>query len=233
MPFGLVNASAVFQRLVNEVLGPLRFTTSLAYMDDILLPTTNYDTGFKNLEEVLKLFRDAHLTFRLSTCYFFQSKIDYLGHGISAEGVRPGTAKIKTVQEFKAPQNVREIRQFLGLTSFFRKYILHFAELVKPLTMLTCKGADFVWGIEQAFNKLKRRLIERPILAIYSVDADTEVHTDAIKTGLAGILLQKNEGGWKPVAYFSRQTTKEEKRYYSYELVVQTLKKVSHIFGRN
>lgn len=231
MPFGLVNAPAVFQRLVNEVLGPLRFTTALAYMDDILLPTTDYEAGLRVLEEILKIISDAHLTLRLSKCFFLQTKIDYLGHEISAEGVRPGTAKIKAVQKFKVPQNVREVRQFLGLTSFFRKYIPGFAQLAKPLTMLTRKGADFTWGNLQndAFNKLKTRLIERPILAIYSVDAETEVHTDASKIGLGGILLQKNEGNWKAVAYFSRQTTKEEQRYHSYELealaVVQTLKK--------
>jgi transposase InsO family protein len=231
MPFGLVNAPAVFQRLVHEVLGPLRFTSTLVYMDDLLLPTASYDAGLKDLEKVLKVLRDAHLTLRLSKCSFFQTKVDYLGHEISAEGVRPGSAKIKAVQDFKTPQNVREVRQFLGLTSFFRKYIPNFAQLAKPLTMLTCKGADFVWESRQdrAFQELKARLTERPLLAIYSVDAETEVHTDASKTGLGGILFQKQEGNWKPIAYFSRQTTKEEQRYHSYELetlaVVQTLKK--------
>lgn len=232
MPFGLVNAPAVFQNLVNQVLGPSRFTTALPYMDDILVPSVDYDDGFDNLQNVLCLLRKANLTLQLSKCYFFQTHVNYLGHEISKEGIRPGSAKILAVQNFKEPQNVREVRQFLGLTSYFRKFIKNFALIAKPLTNLTRKDMNFVWGSEQkkAFDELKRKLSERPLLALYDVKAETELHTDACKMGIAGILMQLQQNGkWQPVAYFSRQTTREEQRYHSYELetlaVVQSLKR--------
>lgn len=221
MPFGLVNAPAMFQRTINQILGSMRFSTALAYMDDILVPSMSFESGLIALADVFEKFRNAGVTLRLGKCQFFKNQIDYLGHEISSSGVRPGTTKIKAVEHFPTPNNVHQVRQFVGLCSYFRKYVKDFAQVARPLTSLTKKDVSFEWGATQskAFEELKRRLIERPILAIYNPKLDTELHTDASKLGLGGILLQKQENNkLKPVMFYSRQTTKEEQRYHSYEL---------------
>lgn len=221
MPFGLVNAPAVFQRTINHVLGPLRFTQALAYMDDILLPSSDIETGFESLRNVLNVFRDARLTLNMTKCHFFQSKVDYLGHEISECGIRPGTRKVEAVEKFPTPLSVHNVRQFVGLCSYFRKYIKGFSFIARPLTLLTCKGEAFVWGTEQqrAFKELKEKLVSRPVLSLYRPGAPTELHTDASKWGIAGILMQQHkDGSLHPILYYSRQTSKEEQRYHSYEL---------------
>jgi hypothetical protein len=221
MPFGLVNAPAVFQRAINSVLGKLRYHTAMAYLDDILLPSTTFMMGLHTLREVFVLFRQAGMTFRLTKCRFFHEQLEYLGHEISVKGVRPGQAKTRAISNYPRPTNVHEVRQFIGLTSYFRKFIQGFAAIAKPLTSLTKNDVPFVWNEEeeQAFQVLIRRLVERPVLALYNQEATTELHTDASMYGIGGILLQyQQDGTLKPICYFSRQTNKTEQNYHSYEL---------------
>lgn len=232
MPFGLVNAPAVFQRTMNEILGSFRFSTALAYLDDILIPSSDVENGLKALELVLGLIEQSGMTLRLNKCSFLQTSIAYLGHEISGEGIKPGAEKILAVTDFPTPKNVHEVRQFLGLSSYFRKFIYNFATIAKPLSNLTKKNASFVWSDteKRSFDDLKQKLTTRPLLAIYDREAVTELHTDASKVGVGGILLQvQSNGELKPVQYYSRSTTKEEQNYHSYELetlaVVNSLKK--------
>lgn len=119
----------------------------------------------------------------------------------------------------------------MGLTGYFRKFIKDYSTIAKPLTNLTRKAEAWRWGIKEndAFNNLKAKLLDRPVLALYDPAAETEVHTDASQDGIAGILLQKNEGKLRPVAFYSRHSNKAESRYHSFELetlaVVETLQK--------
>nr|XP_008191903.1 PREDICTED: uncharacterized protein LOC100141851 isoform X1 [Tribolium castaneum] len=221
MPFGLANAPAVFQRAMNKVLGPLRFQTAFCYIDDLLIPSKDFETGLNNLRTVFQLLRQFGLTLKLSKCCFFGSQIEYLGHEISAEGIKPGETKIKAVTAFPKPTDVHKLRQFLGLCGYFRKYVKDYATIASSLTSLLKKGSAFVWeeAQERAFQTLKDILTSRPVLAIYDAEAETELHTDASKVGIGGILLQRQgDGSLRPVMFFSRQTTKEEQRYHSYEL---------------
>jgi hypothetical protein len=225
MPFGLVNAPAVFQRAINSILGELRCHTAMAYLDDILLPSLTFQAGLDALREVFELFRRAGMTFRLSKCHFFYEKLEYLGHELSLEGslegIRPGCDKTKAIREYPRPTNVHEVRQFIGLTSYFRKFIQGFAAIAKPLTALTKNQVPFVWeGEEEAsFQNLVQRLGERPVLALYNPEAPTELHTDASMHGIGGILLQyQSDKTLHPICYYSRQTTKAEQNYHSYEL---------------
>ncbi|KYB24754.1 hypothetical protein TcasGA2_TC031587 [Tribolium castaneum] len=221
MPFGLANAPAVFQRAMNKVLGPLRFQTAFCYIDDLLIPSKDFETGLNNLRTVFQLLRQFGLTLKLSKCCFFGSQIEYLGHEISAEGIKPGETKIKAVTAFPKPTDVHKLRQFLGLCGYFRKYVKDYATIANSLTSLLKKGSAFVWeeAQERAFQTLKDILTSRPVLAIYDAEAETELHTDASKVGIGGILLQRQgDGSLRPVMFFSRQTTKEEQRYHSYEL---------------
>lgn len=222
MPFGLTNAPAVFQRLILKVLKLRRIPGVLAYMDDIIIPSKTIPEGMSKLREVLSLLRTVNLTLNLDKCNFFKRNIHYLGYEISSEGVRPGQEKTRAVINFKTPTNVHEVRQFIGLCSFFRRFVQDFASVARPLTTLTKTTTPWVWGDDQkrAFSKLKEVLTSRPVLAIYNPEYETELHTDACLTGLGGILLQRQNRSLPlhPVAYFSRQTTAEEQRFHSYEL---------------
>lgn len=233
MPFGLVNAPAVFQNMINKALGNRRFDLAIPYLDDLLSTGRTFEESFQKLEEILGLLFNAGLTLNLKKCFFFQSELDYLGYQISEFGLRPGTKKTRAVSEFPTPTNVHQVRQFVGLASFFRRFVYNFASLAKPLTKLTKADAGWQWGSEQesAFQEIKSKLISRPILALYDPNHATEVHCDASKIGVGGVLFQKSdpEEQLRPVAYFSRQTTREETFWHSYELetmaVVLSLKK--------
>lgn len=154
MPFGLVNAPAVFQSAINTILGNARFSTVLAYLDDILLPSVDFNKGVESLKSILEMFRKAGLTFRLSKCHFFRTSIEYLGHELSKDGIKPGTLKTKAVTLYPKPTSVHEVRRFVGLVSHFRKFVKNFAIIARPLTVLTKKGVSFRWEHEQekAFN---------------------------------------------------------------------------------
>lgn len=233
MPFGLANAPAVFQRMMNKVLGSARFTKATAYIDDLLIYGQNVDDCLTKLEDILKLLEKANLTLNLAKCEFLKDKIDYLGYEISAYGVRPGNKKIQSVVDFPCPTSVHGVRQFLGLASYFRKFISGFAMIAHPLSRLLKKDVSWSWGSEQdeAFNILKRKLVQRPVLAIFNPSAETELHTDASKVGVGGILMQRSSSDepFHPVAFYSRQTSPEEKNFHSYELetlaVICSLKK--------
>lgn len=233
VPFGLANAPAVFQRVINRMLGSKRFESALAYLDDILVPSVDLENGFKRLEDVLKLLRENGLTLKLAKCRFFDNSITYLGYEISSSGIRPNESKIIAVRDFPIPCNVHEVRQFLGLAGYFRKFVRNFGEIARPLTNLLKKGVEFSWSeVEsQAFTLLRENLMRRPTLALYNPKFETELHTDASALGIGGILMQWQDSprSLKPVAYFSRQTTPEEHHLHSYELetlaIVCSLKK--------
>lgn len=231
MPFGLSNAPSVFQRLMNKILAPAK-NIAAVYLDDILIHTKTIEEGLENLKTILELLRKEGLKLKLSKCSFLMTSITYLGFEISNGRIRPGELKIKSVQEFAKPESVRNVRQFLGLTGYFRHFIKDYALLAKPLTALLKKDSKWQWTEkeEHAFMTLKERLITRPTLALYVPNGKTEVHTDASSHGVAGILMQQgSDGKMHPVAYYSRQTNAAEVKYHSYELetlaVVESLKK--------
>lgn len=221
IPFGLTNAPAVFQRAINDILGPFRFSFVLVYLDDILIMAKTIKEAFDRLETILRVFAVAGLTLNKNKCSFLQSEVEYLGSIIRNGELRPLPEKVKAVLEFPNLDNVHDIRRFLGLASYFRKYIKDFAIKAKPLTMLTRKNVTWNWGPDQenSFQQLKKELASDPVLALYDPDLETQLHTDASKLGFGGILLQKQkDGNWKPVAYISQQTSECESKYHSFEL---------------
>ncbi|CAK1600031.1 unnamed protein product [Parnassius mnemosyne] len=260
VPFGLANAPSVFMRLINKIVDSLRNSNNfskdgstktcnnfsnnyevLAFLDDLLLPSFDVQSGLDILEKVLHKLRLENLKLNMSKCSFLQNKITYLGHEITPSGIQPGESKLAAVSQFPTPSNVHEIRQFIGLCSYFRKFIKNFAIIARPLTDLTKKNAAWNWGREQSnsFEQLKQCLCTKPILALYDPALPTEIHTDACKSGIAGILLQKQtDNSLRPVMYFSRVTSKEESMYHSYELetlaVVESLRRFRvYIIGKH
>lgn len=230
MPFGLVNAPSVFQRTMNKILSEAKVKYALVYMDDILIPAQSFEQGMSRLSEVLTLLRKGGLTLKLSKCNFFMDNIDFLGFQINADGIKPGERKTEAVSKFPTPTNQHELRQFLGLAGFFRRFVKGFAIIARPLTDLLRKNCAWNWGTEHttAFETVKTALVQRPLLALYDPHKETQVHTDASKRGIGGILLQKGDDNlYRPVSYFSRKTTPEEQRFHSFEL--ETLAVVSSL----
>lgn len=221
MPFGLANAPAVFQRAVNMVLGNSRYDTALAYMDDILVPSKTFEQGLERLRTIFEKLRNSGLTLKPQKCYFFKVEVEYLGFEVSGAGIKPGTRKVEAVSNFPTPKDVHNVRQIVGLASFFRRFIKGFAQIARPLTKLLKKNSVWEWGTEQesAFNEIKRILSSKPVLALYDPTAETQIHTDASKHGVGGVLLQRQaDSNFKPIAYYSRQTSPEESHFSSYEL---------------
>jgi len=149
-------------------------------------------------------------------------KLEYLGFEISKNGIEPERRKIMAVENYSVPNNVRAVRRFVGLASYFRRFVKGFAVIARPLTDLLCKNTRFQWTDERdrAFKMLKKALTSRPILSMYEPNAYTEVHADASQHGVAAVLLQRQAeyGKMHPISYFSRKTTKDEVKYHSYEL---------------
>jgi hypothetical protein len=171
---------------------------------------------------VLDKFREHNLTLKLSKCEFFKSRINYLAREISATGVKPGNHKIQAVLKMKSPQNVKEVRQFIGLSGYFRKFMKDYARMVEPLTRLTKKSVAWVWSLKnkkKAVQQVKSVLTTRPVLAIFDASLATELHTDASSLGFGSMLVQIKENGQRCViAYYSKQTSVEQRNYHSYEL---------------
>ncbi|XP_064292537.1 uncharacterized protein LOC135309870, partial [Plodia interpunctella] len=160
MPFGLVNAPAMFQRTINKILSDAKVKYALIYMDDILIPAHSFDEGLCRLEEVLSLLRQGGLTLKLAKCNFFMNNIDFLGFEINCEGIKPGERKTEAVSKFPIPKGQRELQQFIGLANFFRRFVQGFATIARPLTNLLKKNSEWRWGPEQsnAFENIKRMM---------------------------------------------------------------------------
>lgn len=221
VPFGLTNAPSVFNRLMRKLIKILGPKIAIFYVDDILIASKTIEEGIAKLRLVLQALKEAGLTLKISKCKFLERQVEFVGFQVDADGVRPNQRNLDAIQQFKVPKDVKAVRQFIGLTSFFRRFIKDFALLTQPLTTLTRANVNFIWGNEQheAFEKMKKKLTEKPILTLYDPSARHEIHTDASKEGVGAVLLQSQTGGHlKPVGYFSRQTTDTEARYHSYEL---------------
>ncbi|XP_015435727.1 PREDICTED: uncharacterized protein LOC107191251 [Dufourea novaeangliae] len=220
MPFGLANAPAVFQRAINNALGNLRNSIALVYLDDVLIPSKTIEEGLDRLEQVLQALDTAGFSLNMKKCLFFKTQLEYLGREISGEGIRPGSGKIKALLEAPVPINVKQVRQFMGLASYFRKFVPEFASRASCITKLLRQNQPWCWGPSQenARNYILDKLSSKPLLIIFDPKRETELHTDASSIGYGAILFQRMDGDLRVVAYFSRRTTPEESRYHSYEL---------------
>ncbi|KAK9674807.1 RNase H-like domain found in reverse transcriptase [Popillia japonica] len=190
--FGLKNAPFEFIRLMNITLGPLKDDIVMCYLDDLLIPAKTWSEMLKRIELVLNALRDAKLTLKLNKCKFASTEVDYLGFIVTRDGIKPSARKTVAIRDFPRPRNPHDIRRFLGLISFFRRFVPGCAEKTRPLSELVKKDAVYQWKQEQenAFVILKEALLTEPVLALYDPTAPTELHTDASAKGLAGMLLQ-------------------------------------------
>ena len=190
VPFGLAQAPAYFQLLMNKVLKGLKFT--MMYLEDIIIFSRDELQHLKHLEIVFSHLREAGLKMKHSKCDFFKSEIHYLGHLISPEGISPLPNKLDSIRHMPVPNSAKEIKQFLSLTGYYRKFVPRFADISRPLTTLTKKDAKFEWtsACQKSFELLKEALCGEPMLKYADTSKPYTLYTDASKYGWAGVLTQ-------------------------------------------
>ena len=216
MPFGLRNAPVSFQRLMAEVFRGLIYKTMVVYCDDIICFSPNLDQHMKDLEEIFARLRQANLKAKPSKCHFSANSVNYLGHILSSEGVLPNPDKTKVVANFPVPKTQKQVRSFLGIANYYRRFIDGYSTITAPLSSLLKKGVGFVWSADcqEAFDRLKGALTSPPILAFPDLNRDFVVTTDASSTAIGYVLSQCNADGKEhPVCYGGRSLRGAEHKY--------------------
>ena len=219
MPFGLKNAPATFQRLMNSVLTGLQGLKCLVYLDDIVVYGASLEDHNRRLKEVLKRLRENNLKLQPDKCEFLRKEVIYLGHIISENGIQPDPSKLKAIKEFPTPKKVKDIQSFIGLAGYYRKFIEDFSKIAKPLTKLTKKTEKFEWTSEQqnAFDILKEKLTTAPVLKYPDFTQEFIVTTDAPDYAIGAVLSQGSVGQDRPIAYASRVLSRAEQNYSTTE----------------
>ena len=215
LPFGLCNAPSTFQRLMQRILSPVLGRTAYCFIDDILIFSKTFEDHLKDLREVLGLIAKAGLKISPEKCSFARSELEYLGHKIGAEGIAVDEGKVAAIHQIRPPRTPRQMRSFLGMANYYRRFVPHFSEIAMPLTLLTKKNQKFVWteAQQKAFDTLKTALVESPILRYPDFSIQFQLHCDASDTALGGVLMQKVDGVDHPIAYYSRKFNDAEGRY--------------------
>ncbi|KAD4180266.1 hypothetical protein E3N88_28857 [Mikania micrantha] len=216
MPFGLTNATAVFMDLMNRVCKPYQDQFVIVFIDDILIYSKSKAEHEQHLRKILELLKQEQLYAKFSKCEFWLREVQFLGHVVKSEGIHVDPAKIEAIKNWDTPKTPTKIRSFLGLTGYYRKFISHFSKIALPLIKLTQKSEQFAWEQKQkdAFQTLKQKLCDTPILSLLEASYDFVVYCDASHQGLGCVLMQRD----KVIAYSSRQLKIHEKNYTTHDL---------------
>ncbi|GKD92877.1 reverse transcriptase domain-containing protein, partial [Tanacetum coccineum] len=216
MPFGLTNAPAVFMDLMNRVCKPYLDKFVIVFIDDILIYSRNKEEHADHLGIILELLKKEKLYAKFSKCDFWINIVKFLRHVIGSQGIHVDAAKIKAVKDWASPTTPTEIRQFLRLAGYYRRFIKDFSKIAKPLTELTQNNKKYTRGENQepAFQQLKQKLCEAPILALPEGNDDFVIYCDASLQGLGAVLMQRE----KVIAYASRQFKPHEENYTTHDL---------------
>ncbi|GKB21611.1 putative reverse transcriptase domain-containing protein [Tanacetum coccineum] len=216
MPFGLTNAPAVFTDLMNRVCKPYLDKFITVFINDILVYSKDEEEHGKHLKIILELLKKERLYAKFSKCDFWLDSVQFLGHVIDRSGVHVDPAKIEAIKSWVAPTTPTEVRQFLRLAGYYRRFIEGFSLISKPLTKLTQKNKKYEWGKEEeeAFQTLKQKLCSAPILALPEGTEDFMVYCDASLKGYGAVLMQRE----KVKAYASRQLKVHEENYTTHDL---------------
>ena len=216
MSMGLANSSATFNRVLEQIMTGIPPEVCVVYIDDLLVHAVDCDQMFDRLSMVLEHIKVAGLKFKPVKCELFKKEVLFLGHRVAADGIRPDRGKTQVVMEWDRPTCAKEVRSFLGLCGYYRRFVDKFADAARPLYKLTEKEAGFSWSdeAEDAFNLLKSRLCQAPVLGYPDISKPFILDCDASNEGLGAVLSQMDgEGTEHPVAYHAKAFSKVEKRY--------------------
>src|SRR3954467_166058 len=230
MPFGLTNAPAYFINMMNKLFMEFLDKFVVVFIDDILIYSKSKEENEGHLRLILEKLREHKLYAKLSKCEFWLNEVGFLGHIVSGDGVAVDPIRVSAVTEWESPNSVKEVRIFLGLAGYYRRFIENFSKVAKPMTELLKKDKKFAWseGCEVSFHELKKRLVTAPVLCLPDLEKDFQVYCDASHQGLGALLMQDG----KVVAYASRQLKTHEVNYPTHDLelasVVHALKTWRH-----
>ena len=234
LPFGLTAAPPVFQFLINGILSDTIGIFTLAYLDDIIIYSSNLDEHLKHLKIVFDRLRRANLKLKPSKCSFMLKEVSFLGHTISSEGIQPDPEKIAVIKNLRPPSTVREVRSFIGMASYYRRFIERFSDIAEPLTQLTRKHARFVWSsrCQEAFEDLKISLCNSPILAHPDLSRPYNLYTDASQKAIGAVLTQEFPEGERVIQYVSKQLSVGQRKWATIEreayAIVYAVNKLRH-----
>ena len=219
MPFGLTNAPATFMHLMQDIFRPLLDKFVIVFLDDVLIFSKNEEEHEQHVKEVLEILRKHKLYAKASKCEFFKKKISFLGHVVSGEGVSMEESKVKAIHEWPAPKNLTELRGFLGLAGYYRKFVQGFSRIASPMTQLLHKDTPYNWQDAQqvAFDALKTAVTTAPVLLSPNDTLPFTVFTDASGFAVGATLVQDQGNGPQPVAYMSRKMNDAERNYPVHE----------------
>jgi hypothetical protein len=226
MSFGLTNAPAYFMNLMNKVLMEYLDRFVVVFIDGILIYSKNDSDHEEHLRMVLQKLRDNQLYAKFTKCEFWLNEVHFLGHIISKGGILVDPTKVTTIVGWKIPSTVSEVRSFLGLAGYYRRFIEGFSKIAKPMTSLLEKGKEFKWTLEcqESFNQLRFKLMAAPVLVMPDLQKNFDIYCDASRQGLRFVLMQEGH----VIAYVSRQLQKHELNYPTLDLelaaVVHALK---------
>ncbi|KAK1643105.1 hypothetical protein QYE76_060910 [Lolium multiflorum] len=216
VPFGLTNAPTIFMNLMNKIFMKYLDKFVIVFIDDILIYSKDKEEHAKHLKIVLQILREHQLYAKFSKCKFWLDSVEFLGHVITKEGIAVNPSKVQSVLEWKSPKNAKEIRGFLGMAGYYRRFIEGFSKIAGPMTKLLKKNTPFEWTdeCEASFQTLKDKLTTAPVLAVPEPGKDYTVYCDASKNGLGCVLMQDR----KVIAYGSRQLKPHEHNYPVHDL---------------
>jgi len=215
MPFGLCNAPATFQRLMDTVLTGLNFDICLAYLDDIIIFSRDLDSHLERLERLFVRLREANLKLKPSKCQVMQKQVTFLGFTVCQAGVGTDPSKIEAIQHWPVPTTLRQSRAFVGLCQYYRRFVPNFSEIAAPLHALTKKGARFDWTpqCQSAFEQLKRCLTSADVLALPTDEGTFILDCDASDNAVGAVLSQVQNGEERPIFYASQLYDKHQRNY--------------------
>ena len=215
MPMGLTGSPNTFQSLMEHVLTGLTWKTCVPYLDDCIIFSTTPEEHLSRLRQVFQRFQQANLKINPSKCAFFQTKVQFLGHIVSKDGLQVDPEKINAVLKFPTPTNQTHVKSFLGLASYYRRYVKDFAEIARPLHKASETSSEFQWNdaAQNSFDSLKHRLTTTPILAYPSLQKPFVLYTDASQFAMGAVLAQEQNGLERAVCYASKALSKTQSKY--------------------
>ena len=215
MPYGVVGGPSVFQELIDKVIGSELEPYAFSYLDDVIIVTETFEEHLRWLRHVLKRIADAGLTINREKSEFCRSEVKYLGVLVNRDGFRPDPDKIAPIMDYPVPKNLKQLRRFLGMASWYRKFLENFATIAEPLTSLTKKGVKYEWSDAHryAFEQVKALVASAPVLHRPSFEHQFIIHTDASDTGLGAVLTQSIDGEERVLSFASRTLSAAERNY--------------------